>query len=106
MASERRWEFAFENQRWFDVLRFSTTMSSLSATTDPFPGLKLQGAEYIMKKHFANMYSKIYGSFSVLPITLSELQANANVDLFLLPIPQYEIDTNSFLTILQNPGYN
>jgi hypothetical protein len=106
LASERRWEFAFENQRWFDILRFSTTMSSLSATTDPFPGLKLQGAEYIMKKHFANMYSKIYGSFSVLPITLSELQANANVDLFLLPIPQYEIDTNSFLTIIQNPGYN
>ena len=105
LASERRWEFAFENQRWFDILRFSTTMSSLSPSTDPFPGLKLQGAEYIMKKHFANMYSKIYSSFNVLPVTLTELQSNANVDRFLLPIPQYEIDTNSFLTIPQNPGY-
>ena len=80
-------------------------MSSLSASTDPFPGLKLQGAEYIMKKHFANMYSKIYSTFNVLPVSLTELQSNANVARFLLPIPQYEIDTNSFLTIPQNPGY-
>ena len=105
MASERRWEFEFENQRWFDLLRYTTTMSSLSATTDTFPGLKLQGAEYVMKKHFANMYSKVYQGFSVLPISISQLQSNANVDRFLLPIPQYEIDTNSFITIIQNPSY-
>lgn len=105
LASERRWEFEFENQRWFDLLRYTTTMSSLSATTDTFPGLKLQGAEYVMKKHFANMYSKVYAGFSVLPITLNQLQSNANEDRFLLPIPQYEIDTNSFITIIQNPSY-
>jgi hypothetical protein len=105
LASERRWEFAFENQRWFDILRFTTTTTSLSASTDAFPNLKLQGAEYVMKKHFTNMYSKIYVGFSVLPITLSELQSNANVNRFLLPIPQYEIDTNSFITIQQNPSY-
>ena len=105
LASERRWEFAFENQRWFDILRFTTTTTSLSPSTDAFPNLKLQGAEYVMKKHFANMYSKIYVGFSVLPITLSELQSNSNVNRFLLPIPQYEIDTNSFITIPQNPSY-
>ena len=105
LASERRWEFAFENQRWFDILRFATTTTSLSASTDAFPNLKLQGAEYVMKKHFANMYSKIYFGFSVLPISLSELQANSNLYRFLLPIPQYEIDTNSFITIQQNPSY-
>jgi hypothetical protein len=105
LASERRWEFAFENQRWFDILRFTTTTSSLSASTDAFPNLKLQGAEYVMKKHFTNMYSKIYVGFSVLPITLSELQANSNGNRFLLPIPQYEIDTNTFITIQQNLSY-
>lgn len=105
LASERRWEFAFENQRWFDLLRFKTTMSTLSDATDSFPGLKVQGAEYVMKKHFANMYSKVYAGFSVLPITLNQLQSNANEDRFILPIPQYEIDTNSFITIEQNPTY-
>lgn len=105
LAQERRWEFAFENQRWFDILRFTTTTSSLSASTDAFPNLKVQGAEYVMKKHFTNMYSKFYGTFSVLPVTLSQLQSNANLNRFLLPIPQYEIDTNSFITIPQNPGY-
>jgi hypothetical protein len=105
LAQERRWEFAFENQRWFDILRFSTTTTSLSASTDAFPNLKVQGVEYVMKKHFTNMYSKLYGTFSVLPVTLTQLQSNANLNRFLLPIPQYEIDTNSFITIPQNPGY-
>lgn len=105
LAQERRWEFAFENQRWFDILRFTTTTTSLSASTDAFPNLKAQGAEYVMKKHFTNMYSKLYGTFSVLPVTLTQLQSNANLNRFLLPIPQYEIDTNSFITIPQNPGY-
>ncbi|MSP85492.1 MAG: RagB/SusD family nutrient uptake outer membrane protein [Flavobacteriaceae bacterium] len=105
LASERRWEFAFENQRWFDIIRFSTTTTSMSSTTDVFPNLKLQGAEYVMKKHFTNMFSKIYSGFSVLPISLSELQTQSNENRFLLPIPQYEIDTNSFITIPQNPGY-
>lgn len=105
LASERRWEFAFENQRWFDILRFTTTTTSLSASTDAFPNLKLQGAEYVMKKHFTNMYSKIYVGFSVLPVSLAELQSNSNANRFLLPIPQYEIDTNSFISIQQNPSY-
>jgi hypothetical protein len=105
LATERRWEFAFENQRWFDILRFRTTMSSVSASTDAFPNLVIQRAEYVMKKHFTNMYDKIYKSFSVLPITKEQLQAQANPERFLLPIPQYEIDTNTFITIQQNPSY-
>ena len=105
LAAERRWEFAFENQRWFDILRFTTTTTSLSASTDAFPNLKAQGVEYVMKKHFTNMYSTLYGTFSVLPITLNELLSNANPNRFLLPIPQYEIDSHSLITITQNPGY-
>ena len=105
LASERRWEFAFENQRWFDLMRFSTTMSTMSLSSDEFPNLKVQGAEYVMKKHFKNMWSKVYSGFTVLPIQLTQLISNTNPDHFLLPIPQYEIDTNSFITIQQNPGY-
>ena len=105
LATERRWEFAFENQRWFDLLRFSSTMTTLSPSTDQFPGLKMQGAEYVMKKHLNNMWSKLYSGFTVLPIPLTQLLSNANPDRFLLPIPQYEIDTNSFITIQQNPSY-
>lgn len=105
LATERRWEFAFENQRWFDIMRFTTTMSSISPATDQFPGLKIQGAEYVMKKHLNNMWTKLYSGFTVLPISLTQLLSNANPDRFLLPIPQYEIDTNSFITIPQNPSY-
>jgi hypothetical protein len=58
-----------------------------------------------MDAHFSALYPTVYSGFSVLPITLTELQENANPDRFLLPIPQYEIDTNSFITIEQNPTY-
>ena len=58
-----------------------------------------------MDAHFTAMWSSVYSTFSVLPITAAELQANSNPNRYLLPIPQYEIDTNSFITIPQNPGY-
>ncbi|MFZ4107062.1 RagB/SusD family nutrient uptake outer membrane protein, partial [Flavobacterium sp.] len=94
LSLERKLEFAFENQRWFDLLRFNTTFQTTA-----------NKAEAVMDTHFANLYATIYSSFSVLPVSLAELQANANQDRFLLPIPQYEIDTNSFITIQQNPSY-
>ena len=93
LSLERRLEFAFENQRWFDLLRFNVTFQNVG-----------NKAEAIMDTHFASTYS-VYQGFSVLPISLAQLQANANPDRFLLPIPQYEIDTNSFITIQQNPSY-
>jgi hypothetical protein len=117
LSNERRWEFAFENQRFFDLVRFTTTTDTNatlppativttkgSYSTPAFTG-KAEGIELVMKRHFNNQY-KVYAKFeNTLPLTPLELFANANKDRFLLPIPQYEIDTNSNLVIEQNPSY-
>lgn len=92
LADERRWEFAFENQRFFDLLRFDTTMTTIKSETT-------------LDNHFAYMYPIYYNTYTEPRLSLEQIQANANPDMFLLPIPQYEIDTNSFITIAQNPGY-
>jgi hypothetical protein len=92
LSNERRWEFAFENQRWFDLLRFDTTLTTIKP-------------EATMDNHFAYMYPIYYNSYTDPRLSLAEMQAYANPDKFLLPIPQYEIDVNSFLVIPQNPGY-
>ena len=94
LSLERKLEFAFENQRWFDLLRFNATFQNTA-----------NKAEGVMDAHFTAMWSTVYSTFSVLPITAAELQANSNSNRYLLPIPQYEIDTNSFISIPQNPGY-
>ena len=92
LSDERRWEFAFENQRWFDLLRFDTTLTTIKLETT-------------IDTHFATMYPTYYSTYKDPKLTLAEMQANANTDKFLLPIPQYEIDTNSFIVIPQNSGY-
>ena len=92
LADERRWEFAFENQRWFDLLRFDTTLTTIKT-------------EATIDNHYALMYPLYYSKYTEPRLTLAQMQENATPDMFLLPIPQYEIDTNSFLKIQQNPGY-
>lgn len=92
LADERRWEFAFENQRWFDLLRFDTTLTTIKS-------------EATIDNHFDIMYPLYYTTYTQPRLTLAEMQAYANPDKFLLPIPQYEIDTNTFIVIPQNPGY-
>lgn len=92
LADERRWEFAFENQRFFDLLRFDTTMTTIKS-------------EATIDNHFAIMYPLYYTKYTEPKLTLQVMQEYSNPDKFLLPIPQYEIDTNSFLSIQQNPGY-
>ena len=95
LSSERRFEFAFENQRWFDLLRFNTTLS---------PNF----AENTLKAHFAYMYNSGGGNHYnqyMPPIILNNLLNQVDENHLLLPIPQREIDNNTNITIQQNPGY-
>ncbi len=92
LAMERKLEFAFENQRWFDMLRFNTTLTTVKA-------------EETLKAHFAVMYPLHYVQYPSPRLTLAEMQAKVTPDKLLLPIPQREIDNNTQLVIPQNPGY-
>jgi len=92
LADERRWEFAFENQRFFDLVRFNTTMTTITA-------------EQTMKAHFALMYPFHYLSYPAPRLTALDLQNNVTTDKLLLPIPQREIDNNTAIVIKQTPGY-
>ncbi len=92
LSEERRIEFAFENQRWFDMVRFGTTLTTVNA---------LQ----VIRDHFADEYEAHYSDYLPPTPTLAELQSNITQERLLLPIPQREIDTNTQLAIAQNPGY-
>jgi starch-binding outer membrane protein, SusD/RagB family len=92
LADERRFEFAFENQRWFDLVRFKTTLTTISA-------------EQVIKNHYAREYARHYALYPPPILTLAQLQANVTTERLLLPIPQREIDTNTNLRIAQNAGY-
>lgn len=92
LSNERRIEFAFENQRWFDLVRFNTTLTTVTA-------------QQTMKDHFAHEYQSHYRLYTAPTPTLAELQGNVTANRLLLPIPQREIDNNTMLVIPQNPGY-
>ena len=92
LADERRFEFAFENQRWFDLLRFNTTLTTIKVET-------------VIKNNFAKEYARHYATYPSPILTLLQLQGNVTTDHLLLPIPQHELDTNTQLAIAQNPGY-
>ncbi len=92
LSKERRLEFAFENQRWFDLVRFNVTMTTVTA-------------QQTMKDHFDKEYEKHYKNYPAPALTKAQLQAMVDANHLLLPIPQYEIDTNTQLVIPQNPGY-
>lgn len=92
LSQERRLELAFENQRWFDLLRFTTTLSTIKV-------------EPVMKAHFAKEYARQYSQYLQPTPTLAQLQGYVTTNRLLLPIPQREIDTNTQLVISQNAGY-
>lgn len=92
LSNERRIEFAFENQRWFDIVRFNKTFTTLTSIQ-------------IMKDHFADEYYNHYRLYVPPAPTLNDLYNQTTMDHMLLPIPQREIDTNTGIVIPQNPGY-
>jgi starch-binding outer membrane protein, SusD/RagB family len=92
LSNERRIEFAFENQRFFDLVRFNTTLTTITA-------------EQTLKDHFTDEYNSHYRLYTAPALTLAELHNNVTKDHLLLPIPQREIDTNTGLEIPQNAGY-
>ena len=92
LSNERRIEFAFENQRWFDLVRFNTTMTTITA-------------QQTIKDHYADEYYAHYRLYLPPTPTLAQLQGYITAEKLLLPIPQREIDTNTQLVIEQNPGY-
>jgi len=92
LSTERRIEFAFENQRWFDLVRFNTTMTTITA-------------QQSIKDHYADEYYSHYRLYLPPTPTLAQLQGYITTEKLLLPIPQREIDTNTQLEITQNPGY-
>jgi starch-binding outer membrane protein, SusD/RagB family len=92
LSNERRLEFAFENHRWFDLLRYGTTLTTINAVD-------------AMRAHFAKEYNVHYKDYPAPALTLAQLQANVTLEKLLLPIPQREIDLNTQLVIPQNPGY-
>jgi starch-binding outer membrane protein, SusD/RagB family len=92
LSNERRIELAFENQRWFDLVRFNKTMTTVTA-------------EQTMKAHFTKEYYNHYRLYTAPTPTLAQLISYVTPEHMLLPIPQREIDTNTGLVITQNPGY-
>ncbi len=92
LANERKLEFAFENVRWYDLLRYNTTLTTITA-------------EQTLKNHYSAIYTAHYGKYPSPRPTLAQIQAYVTKDRLLLPIPQREIDNNTTLKILQNPGY-
>ncbi len=92
LSNERRIEFAFENQRWFDLVRFNTTLTTVTAIQT-------------IRDHYADEYFSHYRLYLPPTPTLAELQGYITTEKLLLPIPQREIDNNTQLVIPQNPGY-
>ena len=92
LSTERRLELAFENQRWFDLLRANTNFTTIKI-------------EKIMLDHQVIMYPLHYKNYPAPVLTLAQLQAFVTTERMLLPIPQREIDNNTRIKIVQNPGY-
>lgn len=88
---ERRLELAFENHRWFDLLRMNNSYSNPNKAIE------------ILSTHiFVTDWTVLYSLYN--PILPPESRFFKKERL-LLPIPQTEIDTNNEIKITQNADY-
>ena len=81
LANERKFEFAFENIRWYDMVRYNKTMTTISA-------------EQILKSHYSAIYTAHYGKYPTPRPTLAQIQAYITTDRLLLPIPRCGMGSN------------
>ena len=89
--AERRLELAFENQRWFDLLRMAKSYNNPKKSIE------------VMKQHvFVTDWARAYSKFNPIPVPEERFFTTERL---LLPIPQTEIDTNNEIEIKQNSGY-
>lgn len=88
---ERRLELAFENQRWYDLLRMNKTYD------DPNKAMTI-----LKTHHFVTDWALLYSKYSPILPPIESFFIN---DRLLLPIPQTEIDTNNEIVIKNNPSY-
>jgi hypothetical protein len=89
--NERRLELAFENQRWYDLLRMGKSYNNPDKAIE------------VLKKHtFVTDWDVLYSLYN--PILPPEERFFVKERL-LFPIPQSEIDANNEIVIPQNPGY-
>ncbi len=83
---ERRLELAFENDRWFDMVRSGKAIT-------------------IIKDHININEAQHYNNYSTEYDAMRNKMKNIQSWQLLLPIPQREIDTNNQIQIAQNFGY-
>jgi hypothetical protein len=88
---ERRLELAFENQRWFDLLRMGKSYNNPE-----------KAVEVLSNHIFVVDWTLLYSLYN--PILPPESRFFKKERL-LLPIPQSEIDTNNEMKITQNDDY-
>jgi len=88
---ERRLEFGFEDQRWFDLLRMNTSYG------DPEKAINILKTS-VFTTDWAVLYSLYY---PIVPPTQNYFKTSR----LLLPIPQQEIDANDKIKITQNADY-
>ncbi len=88
---ERRLEFAFEDQRWFDLLRMNTSYG------DPEKAISI-----LKTSVFVTDWAVLYSLYNpIVPPTQNYFTTGR----LLLPIPQQEIDSNDKIKIPQNADY-
>ena len=87
---ERKLELAFENHRWFDLLRMNSSYNNPNKAMD------------ILREHtFDTDWRDLYRNYQKIDVPVESNYINERL---LLPIPQDELDANPGV-IYQNPSY-